>query len=275
MSFILYQLQRCVDLFFLPFEKMHPVWGLAAATILVTVFALLVYKWTSNQTGIHDAKQKIKAHFFEVWLYIDYPDLILRAQGGIFKAGGRYLAYAVVPLLVMIIPVMLFLINMEFRYHFRPLKEGETALVKIRLPGTLAQWKDKVTLELPDGLALAAPAVRLQNDGFFESDWKVKVEKEGDYRIEIKAANDVYSPRLLAVKGTPRVNPVEARGASAAFWHPPLERFRNPAGCVRIEIEYPETDFPFFGWNTWWVWPFLVVMFIAAFALRGPLGVEF
>jgi hypothetical protein len=176
---------------------------------------------------------------------------------------------------------MLFLINMEFRYHYRPLKKSETALVTIRLPGGMEEWKDRVKLSLPDGLALAAPAVRIQErdpesrEMFFESNWKVKVEKEGEYRVEIIAGNDVYAQKFLASRGSPRLNPVVARGAGSAFWHPPLERFRNPAGYVRIEIMYPEADFPFLGWNTWWVWPFLIIMFIAAFALRRPLRVEF
>ncbi len=284
MSTLIFYIQRMVDIFFLPFEKIHPLWGLSAATILVTVFALIIYKYSSNQAGIHDAKDKIKANFLEVWLYIDYPSLILRAQAGIFKSGGRYLLYAIVPLLIMILPVMLFLINMEFRYHYRPLKQGETALVKIRLPGRMDEWKDRVSLNLPEGLSMAGAPVRIhQRDPdtgkeFFECDWNIRVEQEGEYHIQIQAGRDTFSPKILAGEGTPRLNPVTARGARAsiaAFWHPPLERFKNPAGYVRIEIKYPNLDFPFLGWNTWWVWPFLIIMFIAAFAIRRPLRVEF
>ena len=277
-------IQKIFDLIFLPFSSLAPIWGLAFATLLVTAFALIIYKYTSNQEGIKQAKERIKAHFVEVWLFIDDPILILRAQAGILKNGLKYLGYALVPLAIMILPVLLFLVNCEFRYHYRSFKPGESFLLKLYVSPEIPNWQNALQLRLPEGLKLTAPPLRIQEAGkqICEIDYRIKVLEKGRHKLEIilpTGASGSHDSLQLIIFAQPeknlRLNPVEGAGFSLNFWHPGYGWIKSSSGIERVEITYPQAEVNFLGWRTWWVWPMIILMFIFAFALKPIIRVEF
>ncbi len=276
-------IERIVDLLFYPFESLHPMWAMTLVSVVVGVIALVIYKYTSNQDGIKDAKERIKGHFYELWIYIDELTILVTAQGGIIKNATRYLGYAMVPLAIMLLPIFVLFANMEERYHFRALEPGEETLIKLRLSDNFADWKDKVSLDLPQGLSLAAPPVRFVReikdgrkvtDREYEANWKIRADAEGDYKLVFKV-DGANITRSLLVGGKPtRLSPFTTTDLGTAILYPPTEKIPAAAKVQFIEVRYPEADFPFFTWYTWWVWPFLVISIIAAFFLKGPLKVE-
>jgi len=280
---VLVYIQRAVDLLMRPFDALGPAWGILVSSVVVTALGLLVYKYTSNQDGIKIAKDKIKAHFFEVWIYLDDLRLIALAQGGIFKEGGRYLAYALVPLVVMLVPVMLILINLEFRYDYRPFRPGDEFLLKVRLKGFGESQLNKLTLELPEGLEVAAGAVRIaehnpsEGSALIEGDWRLRVKQVGSLPLQFKLGQELIAAQIVFadLSGRPRLDPVKPSGVWASIWHPPLQPLPANSPIQEISVAYPQAEISFFGWKAWWIWPFLVVMFAAAFLLRGFIGVEF
>lgn len=278
------KVQKIIDLYFLPWARLPPVFGLAAATLLVTVLALLIYKYTSNQQGIKLAKEKIKAHFVEVWLYIDDPLLILKAQAGIFFNGAKYLGFALVPLAVMFFPVMVFLVNCEYRFHYRPFQPGESFLFKVRFNPVFQEWKNSLVLTSEDGIEIDAFPLHIQardSNGkeFKEMDFRLKVSPEGGHVRSVqlrllsgKAVN--YSYIFVEPGPLERLNPVESLDRWLQLFSPGYVG-ADPAYIEKIEIAYPRAELDFFGWKSWWVWPFILLMFVFAFALKPFLKVEF
>lgn len=274
------EIQNIIDLLFAPFAKLAPIYGLAFATLLVTAFALVIYKYTSSQKGIKQAKEKIKAHFVEVWLYIDDPILILKAQAGIFGNGAKYLGYALVPLVIMFLPVLVLLINLEHRYHFRAFEPGDTFLLKIQLSSQVQDWMTNLKLELPENLELNAPPLRIQDQDekeFREIDYQIKVKAKGNQPIKIQMAEkeQITISVYAHSSGNPRFNPVSAPGFASNFWHPALTTLNPQSGIEKIEINYPEGEINFLGWKTYWIWPMIILMFVFAFALKPVIKVEF
>lgn len=275
-------IQRIIDYLFLPFSSFSPCYGLAFATLLVTAFALLVYKYTSNQEGIKKARERIKAHFVEVWLFIDDPILIAKAQAGIFSQGARYLSYALLPLAVMLLPVLIFLINCEYRYHYRPFHPEEVFLLKVRISRSISDWTHVLQLELPPGIELTAPPLRLldRDEGgreFSEIDYRFKVVETGNQLIRLTVGDkkNLELPIFSDPSHTMRLTPIEMAGFFPTLLHPGRGLLERESGIQRIEIQYPETRLNFFGWETYWVWPFLILMFVFAFALKPIMKVEF
>jgi hypothetical protein len=278
----LISIQKIIDLLFLPFSEFLPVYGLAFATLLVTTCALAIYKYTSNQKGIKKAKERIKAHFVEVWLYIDDPILILKAQVGIFSYGVKYLTYALIPLAIIFFPVFIFLINCEYRYHYRPFQAGEVFLLKMRLSESVSDWNNAIKLELPSGLEFTAPPLRLQDidesgKEFHEIDYRLKVNEKGNHTFKLSVNEKKQIEVGIFADGShnARLNPVEAIGFPTTFWHPGIGLLKTGNGIEKIEVKYPEDQISFFGWETYWVWPFLTLMFIFAFILKPIIKVEF
>lgn len=277
-------IQRLIDLVLNPLARLGPAGAIIVSSVGVTALGLVIYKYTSNQEGIKQAKEKIKGHFFEVWLYIDDLALIARAQAGIFRQGGRYLAYALVPLLVMIVPVMLILINLEFRYAYRPLRPGDEVLVKVKLKGSAGAQLPQLRLETPAGVAVAAGPVRISfsekhssRETRLEADWRLRVEQEGVWPLRFWLGESAAAEQPLYAQsdGRRRLDPVRAASFASALFYPPLRALPSASPIQEIRVEYPSAEISFFGWQTWWVWPFLLVMLAAAFLLRGVIKVEF
>jgi len=201
----------------------------------------------------------------------------------IFKEGGRYLAYALAPLLVMLAPVWLILVNLEFRYDYRPFQPGEEFLLKVRLKGFAESQLDHLALELPPGLEVAAGPVRIaehnwnERTALIESDWRLRVKQAGALPLQFKLGDELVAEQvvLAGASARPRLDPVRPSSFWQSLWHPPLQPLPTHSPIQEISVAYPRADIPFFGWKAWWVWPFLAVMFVAAFLLRGLIGVEF
>ena len=274
-------IQKLIDILFSPLPRVNQAYALALAAFLVTTLALVVYKFTSSQAGIKLAKEKIKAHFVEVWLYIDDPVLILKAQAGIFANGGKYLGYALVPLAVMFLPVMVFLINCEYRFHYRQFNEGEVFLFKARVNDRVNDWMNSVTLDLPPTVALDAPPLRIagkddRGNEFREIDYRLKVLKAGIHEINLESGKDVTRILVLADDSSKfRLTPHNGKTFGENFWSPGYTQNRLGADIDSVELNYAQADFDFFGWKTWWVWPFIILMFAFAFALKPIIKVEF
>ncbi|NOR12743.1 MAG: hypothetical protein GQ545_05770, partial [Candidatus Aminicenantes bacterium] len=102
---------KIFDLLFIPFRDMNPWVGMIIISFLTGLLMLVIFRYTSNQAGIKKAKNKIKAHLLELRLYKDSLGLSLKAQGNILLANLKYITHSFKPMLVMIIPVILILIQ--------------------------------------------------------------------------------------------------------------------------------------------------------------------
>ena len=113
--------------------------GWLSATIIAAATGLLlliVYKYTSNQRAIKAVRGDIKAHLLSLKLFKDSASVALRAPGRILLGAFRLLALAVVPMLVMLVPVCLILAQLALWYQARPLRVGEDAVLTLTLNGT-------------------------------------------------------------------------------------------------------------------------------------------
>src|SRR5262249_52031794 len=112
--------------------------GTLSATLVAVVsgiLLLLAFKYTSNQNAIKRVRADIKANLLALKLFKESALVALDAQGRIL-AGAFWLAvYAIVPILVMAVPVLLVITQLALWYQHRPLYGGEDAVVTVKLGG--------------------------------------------------------------------------------------------------------------------------------------------
>jgi len=280
-------INRLIDLTMKPMERVHPMVPLALWSVVVGVFAMIIYKYTSKQDGIKDAKEKIKGHFYEVWLFIDDAAVIAKAQGRIMWNALRYLGYALPPLAIMIVIFFPLFANFETRYAFHPVRPGDEVLVKVRLSEGFEGWEDAVELDVPPGMEKVGPRVRLvrrimesesslrEKAREYEVDYRLRPRFAGRYDLLIKVKGESFTVPLYAGdEPGKRSAPLATDNLGHALLFPPLVTLPAGAGVAEVEIEYGEAEFPFLGWETWWVWPFLIISMIAALAVKGVFKVE-
>src|SRR3990172_10738495 len=175
-------LNKTFDLFFYPFEALNPLWGLSIISFITGIIMLIIFRYTSNQDGIKEAKEKIKAYLLEVRLYKDDMGLMLNAQKNILKHNFTYMKYSVIPMLVMMIPVVLILIQLNFRFGYLPLKPGDDAIVKLNMNKGVNVNGTEAKIIAPSGIEVETPILRI--DEKKEIDWRIRAKSPGDFNLE-------------------------------------------------------------------------------------------
>ncbi len=265
---------RIVDAALWPFRGVSPWIGLAVVSLLTAVLMLEVYKLTSNQAAIRRAKDRIKAHLLEMRLYKDNMRVTWSAQAGVLKANLSYMAANLKPLLVMIVPLVLILAGLSVWYDRAPLKPGEETLVKARLVGTADPVALDLRLEVPPGIEITAPPVRVPDE--HEVVWRIKAVAEGRGRLVLRAG-DRAIPKDIAVGGRPlsKVSPLASRGSFGQRLLYPGEPPLPDGTPVRsVEVLYPARRLAASGVGVHWLVAYLVLSIAFGFALKGVFKVE-
>jgi hypothetical protein len=256
-----------------PFENGHAHGGMIFISLLTGAVMLFLFKLTSNQEAMKEVKTRISAYFLEMRLYKEDISTVVGSQRRILLANLHYMKLAVVPAVVMIVPVILIMVQLNLRYSQTGLEPGDTAIVKVQAEEGVDVVREGFQLSTGRGLLKASPAVRIGALG--EIDWKIKLVERGVHELKIaSAAGEVSIP----VYGGRRLVPVFGQFKKSSV----LEMILNP-GAPRvpdgmpiesIEVKYPSMSF---GWGVVdlsWLWSFLVISMAFGVFLKFVLKVE-
>ena len=124
------------DVLLLPFGQHHTL-GLIWLSLLTGVAMAFIFKATSNQEAIKRSRDRFKAYILEIRIYQDHLTDILSGFWGTVRANLVYLRYALFPIFILIIPVVIVFMQMDERYGRKPFENGDASLLSVRLaPGT-------------------------------------------------------------------------------------------------------------------------------------------
>ena len=167
------------DLLLRPFEGMSVWVSLLPLSILFTVFALYVFKWTSNQAALDRVKRRIHAGIFEIRLWNDDLRSIARSQVDIVGQVVKQLALTLVPLLWMLIPFAIIIPQLQFRYGYSGLAPGQSALLEVTMRAEGESGTTPDPKRPKPELRLEAPAgVEVQTEGLW-----IPLENEMIWRV--------------------------------------------------------------------------------------------
>ncbi|MCX6560978.1 MAG: hypothetical protein NTZ26_10775 [Candidatus Aminicenantes bacterium] len=262
------------DALFAVLRPLGPAGAMAALSLLVGLFMLFIFKKTSNQAGIRRSKDRIKAHLLELRLYKRDFGQTMRSQGGILKANGQYVLYAVKPMLVMIIPILLVLIQLDARFGARALRPGETALVKVKVDASVALGDAEPVLETPAGIVVETPPLRIEEE--HEVDWRIRAAAAGRHEMTVRIGGLVETKGVAVGIGAPaKISPLRIRrGGLDELFHPGEKPLPRGSAIASIEVTYPGTRLNYFGWRMHWLVAFFLLSIVFGFGLKGLFKVE-
>jgi hypothetical protein len=260
------------DLWLWPFQSLSPVWQICATALPVTVIALLIFRYASNQDGITAAKNKIKAYLLELWLYKDDIGILLGAQGRVLRYSFVYMRYSLIPMAIMIVPFALVIVQLESQFAFRGLEPGESAILSVAVD-TVAPVSDlDAAISLPSGLTLETPPLRSDQTG--EVFWRIGAAEPGRHTVEIRIGEYEVTRQVVA-GGHRKLWPTAYRAGDWRILGSPAEPSMASAGAiVRTEVSYARARGEFLGLSSA-SWLLLGFTLIFGFALRGLFGVTF
>ena len=106
-----------------------------------------VFGKTSNQRALRRAADNIRAQLFAVKLFKEDLFVTFQCQMTLLRSTGTRLLHSVPPMLVMIVPLLFVLTQLAMRYEFRPLVEGEQAVVAMHIKPDAWKANRDITLE--------------------------------------------------------------------------------------------------------------------------------
>jgi hypothetical protein len=239
-----------------------------AATGLVM---LVVFKVTSNQRAIKTTRDDIKANLLAMKLFKDNVAVTLRAQGRLLLGALRLMLLAVVPMLVMAVPVTMVLAQLALWYQARPLRVGEDTVMTMRLAGTPESSWPTVNLAPTDALEVSLGPVRVRSKR--ELCWNIRARADGHHRLVLQVDGQAIDKELAIGDGFMRVS-TERPGWSwsDALVNPSESPFGPDAPVQSITIDYPKRSSWTCGSDSWVIYWFVVSMAVA-FCCRKLVGV--
>lgn len=254
-----------------------PAWvGVALWSIPASIFALWIFKRTSNQEQITAVKSKIYACLFEIRLFNDDVRAIFRAQWEIIGHVLRYQLLAFKPMIWILPPLVLMMVQLHAFYGFRGLEPGENAVLTATMKADQTTRPD-LELTVPEGVSLQTSGIWAPE--LHQMAWRISADQTGDYLLSLNHQGTSQTKQLRVTTSRVRLSPERPSPGFLAQLEWPSETPLPPDSTVEaITLTYPEADLSFLGveMESQWAWMilFFVLTMVIALALKKPMGVE-
>jgi uncharacterized membrane protein (DUF106 family) len=279
MTFINNLLRPLFDVLQLPLSSLPAIVGVLVWSLPVGVFALWVFGKTSNQQQIGAVKRKIHAGLFEIRLFNDDLRAIMRAQAEILRHVVHYQGLALKPMLFILPPLVLVMVQLHQFYGFRGLQPGENTLMTVQLEtsGISDGTRPEITLDLPDGLRMVTGPIWVPS--LAQISWQLEASQEGDYDLAVGVAGETVHKQLRVTGNIVRLSPQRPPSKFIDQLEWPSERpIGDGSALESISIDYPDATVSLFGFDFQWAFAWMVLFFVltmvVALALRKPMGIE-
>jgi uncharacterized membrane protein (DUF106 family) len=235
---------------------------------------LFVFKWTSNQQGIQKVKNRIKAHLLELRLFKDSLSQSLRSQGNILRCNLTYISYSVKPMLVMIIPLILILIQLNFWFGYESLTPNEPAILKIKLTEDQNPLETQIAVQLSSGLVMETPPLRIEESS--EINWRFSATQAGIQQFTVTINGETITKKVsVAQKPLSKISPLKT---NKKFFdqviYPTESPIKSKIPVKSIEVKYPAKSMNFLGWKLHWIIVYFALSIIFGFAFKGIFKVQ-
>lgn len=262
------------ELLYRPLRLLGPFGSLVLISLLTGVFMVWVFGKVSDQAGIERVRNRIRGNLIGVRLFQNDIGVFLRIQGVILMDTLRYMRYSLKPMLILMVPLVLIIVQLHLQYGSRPLGEGERALVKVRFSeGAVPADPSKVSLEAGKGATVETPGVWIPSER--EMAWRIRGDAAGRYALEVRNGAAAVKKELRVGPGWGSVSSLR----SGPDWvdlllYPKEAPISQASGIDSVEIGYPPLKISLFDWNVNWLVGFFILSIVFGFALKGFLGVE-
>ncbi len=245
-----------------------------AIVVIVSVvvgFAMVIlFGYTSDQKAIKIAKDQLKAHLLAVRLFRDQLPVVAGSYAKILRGTGRYLRLAFMPLLYVILPITILIVQMDRSLGSTAIKPGQPFLLTVRASN--AEAMNALSLDLPPGIEMTAPAVHVAADN--EVVWRLLAGKPGDYEIQVVDGGQTAPKTVRVSPALTRVSSVRLRGQFLERMLSSGEAALPPGTIESISVNYPDRNIEIAGYEMNWIWLFFILSMVAGFAFKELLGIQ-
>jgi uncharacterized membrane protein (DUF106 family) len=252
---------------------MSPLSIVIIVSVVVGLLMIVLFGYTSDQKAIGIAKDQLKAHLLAVRLYRDQLQVVMGSYGKILRGTGRYLKLAFKPLLYVILPITLLIVQLDRYLGLTGIQTNTPFLLTAHVNN--ADALNSLSIDLPEGITASAPPVHVAADN--EEVWRLVASREGAYEVKISAGGLTAVKTVRVSAELVRVSPERWRGH---FWQRVFSSgepaLPDNSTVESIVVDYPERNIPLgvAGYEMNWIWLFFILSMIAGFIFKELLGIQ-
>jgi hypothetical protein len=252
-----------------------PAIGVLVLSLLIGVVMLLLFKWSTNQDRLVAARRVLTGRVYEMGLFQDHLGVLMRIQKDLLVANLRYLRWSLPALVVIIVPMVLILAQLDARYGHRPLRPGETTLVTAKVDAAEAGVLETIALTATDGVTVEAGPVRDRSLG--TATWRIRIDAAGEHNVAVVLPDGTEAgKRVPAGEGTPRLAGTRERESLArTFLNPAEAPLPGDMPLRAIAVELPPRDLDYLGVRTNWLVALCVFSILFGLAVKDLFRVRF
>jgi len=254
------------DLLLWPIEWLPKGFQLVVVSLLAGVVLLLLYGKVSNQERLKNVKAKIYASFLEAVLFRHDGLVTLKAQGRMFRLAFVYFGYAVPAILVLAVPCILLLAQLNVRYGYRPLPLNEDVALKVvyKDAGALRN----ASIETSGNIEVLTPPIRMM--GKREASWRLRPIDNGVGTLKLGQQEEKVAVGVDEKKIT--------NGRVSTWWlsilYPGLPMLSSEVPIQELWISYPEAYYNIIGLHWHWILVFFVFSLLSGLLASKCFSVE-
>ena len=257
-----------LDLVLGPLAGFSPYMGLTAVSVVTGLLMVLLYAVTTDQERLRAIRDRIKILFLEVRLYRNDLAASLAIQREILGRNLAYLRHTALSALVLMLPVVVLLADMNVRYGARPVPPGGS--VRITATAQAPDLLGDLVLRLDPGAVLEMPPLRVASER--RVTFQVRLDRPGRHHLVLAGPGLEVPLEVTASPLVQRLQSVLDKGDSLLSRLVPDAHFIPASVPIdRVEIHYPPGP-SFFGFHPGWLYFFLIVSMGSGLAVRGRLG---
>jgi hypothetical protein len=232
---LVYILHKPIDLalavVFLPFRALPPVVALVVVSALSGLLMLWVFAKFGDQDRIRRTKERIRGQLLGVRLYQHDVRIVLGLQASILRGILSYFRTSLVPMLILLLPLALILIQLNRHFAYRPLEVGQSTVVTVHTDGGSEGDQPEILPRPSDGVTVETRALREPGRGRIS--WRVRVDGPA-LRRSVSLPETGSTPKNLSPALTGRrPRRCEHGAGSTSFSIPARRRSREPGRSRR------------------------------------------
>ena len=270
-SLINRSLEAAFTVILIPFRGAGPLIPLLVLSFLSGMLMLWAFGKWSDQEKIRSAKEHIRGQLLGVRLYQHDVRVVLLLQASILRQVATYFRLSLSPVVVLLVPILLILVQLNLFFSHRPLDVGEPTILKVRTDDRVRP-ASAIGLRAPDGITIETAPVH--SSRMQEVSWRIRADHPGAFEAVIESEGQSLTKTIVAGSRWAAVSPIRTRDWFDLLFfsgEPPLP---DSAGVTSIELLYPDQPISFLGWQTDWLVTFLIASIVTAFGMKRFFGVE-
>jgi hypothetical protein len=242
------------------------LWSLGVVSALAGLAMVYVFRRWSDQRVLRATVNRMLAHLMEFRLFVDEPALVMRAQRDLFIENWHLLRLVARPSLILVIPSIILLGQMDACYGRAPLTIGHPAVVTIQLKNTGGIAKPEVVLKTPVAIRVETPGVRVAR--LNQISWRIRPSAPSSGKLRVIGPERAITKSIVAGQGVHYLSERRVSSLAAFLLHLNELPLRD-ASIASIEVLYPSATILHLHWLVW----FLIISCGTAIVVYGLPGI--